>query len=191
MDNNTTINAQVQQVADRIKELRDIMDISVDEVASALDISNEQYMRYENAQDDIPISIIYSIANILGVDSTTLLTGDSPRMSNYTIVRNGKGINIERYKGYNFSSLAVNFIGRQMDPMIVTLKHDDTPPKLVTHLGQEFNYVLEGTVVVTLLSKEFELTAGDSIYFDAQIPHGQRAVSKTSKFLTVINENQK
>ena len=48
-------------------------------------------------------------------------------------------------------------------------------PKLITHKGQEFNLVLEGTVIVTLGDKEFvSVNAGDSIYFNPTIPHGQR-----------------
>ena len=60
---------------------------------------------------------------------------------------------------------------------------------LITHTGQEFNLVLEGTVVVVIGEKEFTLTAGDSIYFNPTIPHGQRCGGDVkARFVTVIAE---
>ena len=61
-----------------------------------------------------------------------------------------------------------------MQPLLVTLEPSDKPAGLITHSGQEFNLVLEGTVIVVIGDKEFTLTAGDSIYFNPTIPHGQR-----------------
>ena len=72
--------------------------------------------------------------------------------------------------------------------MLVTLEKKETEPALVIHGGQEFNYVLEGTMKVTIGKNVFMLEAGDSIYFNPSLPHGQAAVSGTTKFITVINE---
>lgn len=109
-------------------------------------------------------------------------------MNSYTITRKGKGISIERYKEYSFSSLAYNFIGRDMDPMIVDLLPKDRPPELVKHRGQEFNYVLEGKVTVIIDGHKHVLNQGDSIYFDPSVPHGQMAEFGPARFLTIINE---
>ncbi len=181
------INEQVKQIASRIKEMRDLMGMEPQELAQKLEISLAQYQSYENGLDDIPISIIYGIADILGVDSTVILTGSDARMTEYTVVRAGHGHEIERYPGYAFSSLAVNFVGRVMEPMIVTLGADKEPSELVSHHGQEFNYVTKGSVIVTLGKHEFVLNVGDSIYFDPTVPHGQRANGVDSEFLTVIH----
>jgi mannose-6-phosphate isomerase-like protein (cupin superfamily) len=182
---------QVQQIAARVRELRTILDIDADTVAASIGVSREVYDDYENAVIDIPIGKLYSIAGALNVDPTVLLLGDEPRMIDYTIVRGGKGLDVERYAGYKFTSLAYNYIDREMEPMIVTLDPTDAKPQPVTHEGQEFNYVLEGTIAVSLGNREYVLRAGDSIYFNPSIPHGQRAIGGVSKFLTVINENQK
>lgn len=179
---------QVKQIADRIRELREILEIPAQDIASHIGVTMEVYQAYESATDDIPIGKLYLIADELGVDPTVLLAGETPKMTDYTIVRSGKGINVERYAGYRFSSLAYNFIGREMEPMIVTLSPDESHPNLVTHEGQEFNYVLSGRVAIKVGSREFILEPGDSIYFNPAIPHGQRAVGVESEFLTVINE---
>lgn len=180
---------QIEQIAARVKELREILDIAPEQIADDISVSLDTYLEYENGTDDIPIGKLYLIANALKVDPTVLLIGDEPRMVDYTIVRQGKGIDVERFKGYKFSSLAYNYIGRDMEPMLVTLDPTLTEPELVTHKGQEFNYVLEGTVAVILGDKEYILKANDSIFFNPSIPHGQRAIGDVqAKFITVINE---
>lgn len=182
------MNDQIKQIAQRIRELREILDVDAADLAKQVNVSVAEYNRYENAESDIPIGVIYGVAAALNVDPTVLLTGDAPRMSDYTIVRQGRGVSVERYKGYKFSSLAFNYIGRQFDPMVVDLEPMENPPELVVHGGQEFNYVLKGTVQLVIGSREFLLEAGDSAFFNPMTPHGQRAVGGPVKFLTIINE---
>ena len=183
------MNENVLQVAWRIKELREIMEFTPEYVASRIGVPVEDYKKYEAGELDIPISVIYGVAGVLNVDSTVLLSGETPRMKAYAVTRKGKGMSIERYPEYKFSSLAYNFIDREMDPMIVDLLPKDTPPELVTHKGQEFNYVLEGQVTVIINGKKKVLNEGDCIYFDPSVPHGQMAENGPAKFMTVINEN--
>jgi mannose-6-phosphate isomerase-like protein (cupin superfamily) len=181
------MNEQIRQIAARIRELREILDITPEEAAANVGISAEEYLRYERAEDDIPIGVLYGVAAEFGVDPTVLMTGDTPRMDDYTIVRGGKGVSIDRYAGYSFSTLAFNYKNRDMEPMIVTLSRAEQA-ELVTHAGQEFNYVLEGVIRVVFGGREFTLETGDSIYFNPAMPHGQYAVTERAKFLTVINE---
>ncbi|MEG2575158.1 MAG: XRE family transcriptional regulator [Christensenella sp.] len=181
------MNEQVVQIAARIRELREILEVPQESVAKKVGISLAEYQRYENAQDDIPIGVLYGVAAELKVDPTELLTGEAPRMDEYTIVRGGRGMCVERYPGYSFTSLAYNYKHRDMEPMIVTISPNEEA-ELVTHSGQEFNYVLEGRVKVVIRNREFILSAGDSIYFNPSLPHGQHAVDGVAKFLTIINE---
>lgn len=184
------MSESIADVARRIREMREDLEWSVEAAARRVGLTADQYTRYESAVDDIPVGVIYRLAAEFKVDSTVLLQGDGPRMRDYTVVRGGRGVRVDRYAGYTFTALASNFQRRDMDPMIVTLERSDEPPALVTHPGQEFNYVLEGTVEVVIGGRTFSLDAGDSIYFNPQIPHGQRALSGTTRFLTVINESQ-
>lgn len=121
------MNDQIKQIAQRIRELREILDVDAADLAKQVNVSVAEYNQYENAESDIPIGVIYAVAAALNVDPTVLLTGDAPRMSDYTIVRQGRGVSVERYKGYKFSSLAFNYIGRQFDPMIVDLDPMESP----------------------------------------------------------------
>jgi quercetin dioxygenase-like cupin family protein/DNA-binding XRE family transcriptional regulator len=181
---------ELLQIPSRIKELREILEIGTADMAKAVGVDEATYKKYESGKLDIPISILAGIASQLNTDLTVLLTGDSPRMDTHTVVRSGHGVDVERYPGYRFSSLAFNFKNREMEPLLVSLDPDDDIAPLVSHGGQEFNYVLEGTVRVTIGANHYDLRAGDSIYFDPRTPHGQAAVGGSAKFVTVINEGR-
>ena len=80
------MNEQVKQIAARIRELREILDIPQERVAEKVEVSLAEYQKYENAEDDIPIGVLYGVAAELGVDPTELLTGEAPHMDEYTTV---------------------------------------------------------------------------------------------------------
>jgi quercetin dioxygenase-like cupin family protein len=177
-----------EQIPGRIRELREVMEISVMDIAGDIGISAADYEKYESGGLDIPISVLYKIAACLGVDATVLLTGEDPRMETASVCRKGQGVQIERYPGYEFSSLAYNFKGRTIEPLLVYLDPSKPPAPPVSHGGQEFNYVVEGRVKVTVNKREYILESGDSIYFDAALPHGQAAVEAAARFITIIQE---
>jgi quercetin dioxygenase-like cupin family protein/DNA-binding XRE family transcriptional regulator len=178
----------IREIADRIHEIREISDISADTLARKLNIPLETYQKYENAEEGVPISTLYEIANILGVEMTELLTGSTPRLHNYSYTKAGEAPYIERFAGYRFQSPAYNFANKKIEPLLVTIDPEENKKmSLVTHSGQEFNYVLEGRIKIILGETEIIMSPGDSIYFDPTIPHGQAAVDgKPGKFLTVI-----
>ncbi|MCH5352812.1 MAG: cupin domain-containing protein [Acutalibacter sp.] len=181
--------SEINEIGARLRELREVSDCTVEEVAADLQIDPELYRSYEQDSKDIPISVIFAVANKFGVDFTEIVTGSPARLNTYHLVRRGEGKVVNRNPEYHFEDLAYRYADKVMQPLLVTLEPTDTPAKLITHTGQEFNMVLEGKVIITLGDKEFTLTAGDSIYFNPQIPHGQRCASdKKARFLTMIAE---
>lgn len=177
------------ELAERIKELREICDYSVEDMAKELNVSLDIYKEYEKTGRDVPISVIYQMSKMFGVDFSEILTGTSAKLNEYQVVRNGKGQRADRYPGYKFQDLAYHFANTIMQPLIVTLDPSDEPAELVSHKGEEFNYVLEGTIILTFAGKEIVLNQGDSIYFNPNYPHGQRCGGKEpAVFLTMIAE---
>jgi transcriptional regulator with XRE-family HTH domain len=176
------------QIPARIKELREILEISAMDMARETGMPLETYNKYESGELDIPISVLYKISAHLGVDATVLLTGEDPKMDTASVCRAGKGVRVERFPGYEFWSLAYNFKDRTLEPLLVYLSPSKAPAAPVTHAGQEFNYVLEGKVKVTVGQREYILEPGDSLYFDAGLPHAQSALGLPSRFITIIQE---
>jgi quercetin dioxygenase-like cupin family protein/DNA-binding XRE family transcriptional regulator len=180
-------DSQFKELAQRISELRDACGYTVEEFADKLRVDYETYRAYEKTGFDVPASLLMGIANVCNVDMAVLLTGGSSHLSTYQVVRAGKGQVVDRFPGYHFQDLAYNYTGKVMQPLLVMLDPSDEPAELVTHTGQEFNYVTKGTVILVFADREIELNVGDSVYFNPQIPHGQRCGSEVpATFVTMI-----
>ncbi len=183
------MSEQIKLIASRIKELREISSISVQDLAAELHISEETYLEYESGNTDIPVSFLYQVANRFNVELAAILTGDNPKLHTYQVVRKGKGANVERREHYKYQSLANNFIGKRAEPFIVTVtaETDNHPVHFNSHKGQEFNYVIEGTLQIIINGHELVLEEGDSVYFDSSANHGMKALNgKQAKFLAII-----
>lgn len=179
---------QIRMIAARMRELREIAGYSPEEVASMLNVTEEVYNAYESGTDDIPIGFLNEFANRFDVDLTELLTGNSPKLTRYSLVRNGKGMSVERRAPYKYNSLAYNFTNKKAEPFLVTILPDKNAQlSMNSHPGQEFNYVVEGTLMIVIDGKEFILSKGDSLYFDSTLPHGMKALNgHTAEFLAII-----
>lgn len=179
----------IQQIGERLRGLRDVLDIPAEDVAQLCDLDIDTYLKMENGEGELSISSLQKISKKYGIALDVLLFGEEPHMSHYFLTRNGQGMSVERRKAYKYQSLASGFRGRSADPFMVTVepKPDDVPIHLNSHQGQEFNYVTSGTLQLTIGKKTLMLNEGDSIYFDATQPHGMKAVGdKAAQFLAII-----
>ncbi len=180
---------QIKMIATRIRDLREIAGLTVETLASQLNIDVETYTSYEGGNTDIPVSFLYLIANKFNVELSAILTGDAPKLHTYQLVRRGAGVSVERREAYKYHSLAYNFIGKKAEPFIVTVPpvSEDEPVHFNSHKGQEFNYVLEGTIKIIINGHEIIMEEGDSIYFDSSANHGMKAMNgKQARFLAII-----
>lgn len=182
-------NTDLREIGLRIKGLREACDVSAADMAKDLGVTLETYELWEANGEDVPISVIYHMASKFGVDMTEILTGTNAKLDTYQVVRRGEGRVVDRHPGYHFEDMAWRYHNKIMQPLVVILEPGDKPVELITHKGQEFNFVIEGSIVVTLGDKEFVLKEWDSIYFNPEIPHGQHCHGdKIAKFVTIIAE---
>ncbi|MBQ6692005.1 MAG: helix-turn-helix domain-containing protein, partial [Clostridia bacterium] len=143
------MNKQIQAIAERLKALREICDISVQEMAGVLDITENEYRCYENGERDFAFSFLMGSAEHLGVDMVELLTGDSPRLSSVSFVKKGEGLYIVRRSEYKYQHLAYFFKDKRAEPFHVRVTpEDNSQMHLNTHDGQEFNYILSGSMEI-------------------------------------------
>lgn len=185
----TTMQTELKDLGLRLAGLRDSCGYSPKEFAKKLGIDCKVLESYEATGYDIPISVLMQAARICKVDMAVLLTGTSTHLDTYQVVRAGEGRVVDRFPGYHFEDLAYNYNNKIMQPLLVSLDPSDKPAELVTHGGQEFNYVVAGKVILVFAEKEIELGVGDSVYFNPQIPHGQRCgSSKRAVFVTLITD---
>jgi transcriptional regulator with XRE-family HTH domain len=180
---------QIKQIAERIKEIREISGISAETLASKLAIPTNMYMKYESGKTDIPVGIIFKISELFNIELSVMLGGDNPKLRIYGVVRNGKGLKLERRKQYKYESLAYNFIHKKAEPFMVTIDPDAKNSLLEfnSHPGQEFNYIIKGSMMTIIDGHEIILNEGDSIYFDSGYKHAMRALNdKQVKFLAIV-----
>lgn len=179
----------IKEVANRLKGLRESMELSQEEMASNTGVDVATYVSYENGGLDIPVSYLHRLAAQYGVELTVLLFGEEPKMSSYFVTRAGKGASVERTKAYKYQGLAAGFSRRNFTPFMVTVEpKEDLAITLNSHVGQEYNYVVEGRMEIVISGHSIYLGVGDSIMFDALQPHGMRALDgKPVKFLAIIS----
>lgn len=178
---------QIQLIALRICDLRDIAGLTQEQVAERSGMTLEEYAAYESGTKDFSFSHLFNIAETLGVDISDLLTGESPKLKGYILTRAGKGLAFERRKAYQYQHLAYNFRNKKAEPFIVTVDYAPDETRVAhSHEGQEFDYVLDGHMKIVLDGNEVFLGPGDSLYYDSSIPHAMYALEKDAHFIAVV-----
>ena len=177
-----------KDIAPRLKGLRDAMDLTVEEMADQVGVAAADVQRYESGEGEIPVSYLFTVAQTFQVDLTVLMSGDEAHLHNSSLVKSGKGMSVERRRDYDYKSLAYRFVGRKMEPFLVTV-----PPKskdeltFTEHPGQEFIYMIKGKLEITIGTTTHVMEPGDSLYFSSASPHGLRGLDGApAEFLDVI-----
>lgn len=192
---------QITEIAQRIRTMREILEISPETMAEQLGISIEDYREYESGHRDFSFTFLYGCAKIFGIDLVELITGETPRLSFYTIVRSDCGLPIKRRAGFTYNHLAYSFKNKKAEPFLVKAPfradEQDKPIALSQHNGQEFDYIISGSLKVAMEDHVEVLHAGDSIYYDSGHGHGMIATgNEDCVFLALVfgekeeNENE-
>ena len=185
------LNERINEIAGRIRALREIMGLSAEEMAVKSGISVAEYLECEEGRENLPFAFIYKCAQIFGIDVTELMTGSTPRLRSYTVTRNGAGRIVDHAHGMTYFSLASSFRNRISEPLFVDCKYDaqleSAPIELTTHKGQECDIVISGTLKVQIGDHIEMLQAGDSVYYNSETPHGMVAAGGTDcKFYAIV-----
>ena len=189
MENNTT--NKLYEVAQRIKEMRDICGFSVEEMAEKTEVTVEQYKIYEAGEIDLPFTFVHKCALAFDIGLTDLLEGHSAVLTSYTVTRKGKGQTTASENGIEIKNLAPKFRKRLSDPYMVRYEYsaelENQPIHTTTHAGQEFDLVISGKLKVRIGNHEEILEEGDSIYYNSSTPHGMIAVDgRDCVFLAMV-----
>lgn len=181
----------IKEIAQRVRDLREIIGFTPEEMAQATEESLEEYLRHEAGEEDFSFGFLYHCAEKLGVDIVELITGENPHLSGYTLVRQGQGLPIEREEGFDYFHLAARFRGKLAEPFLVkaTYREEEQsrPIELASHEGQEFDFVLTGRLRFTYEGHIEELEPGDSVFYNSAKPHGMIATGGTDcSFLAMV-----
>ena len=191
MDKIVGLDIKIKEMAQRIRELREIEGISAQTMAKNTGVSVEEYRQCENGDRDLNFAFIYRCALALGVNVTDIIEGYSPNLKSYTVTRAGGGQQIANAHGMTYYNLAYAFKNRIAEPLYVVSTYDESAQnrdiELTTHAGQEIDIVIEGHLMVQVGDHKEVLGPGDSIYYKSDTPHGMIAVNgKDCKFYAIV-----
>ncbi len=170
------IENELREVGARIKALREISGLSEEQAAEKTEVSLKEYKQLESGKKDFPFTFIYKAANTFGVDMKDLLSGSSPMLSLYTVVRGGKGLPITRRTGFTYENLAPSFKNKLAEPFWVNIPYSDEKPVFTKHNGQEIDIVISGRLEIQIHDSVEILEPGDTIYYNSSAPHALRSL---------------
>ena len=180
-----------QDVANRIRSLREDNDFTIEEMAKATGRSAQEYAARESGEMDLTFTFVYKCALKLGVDVVELLTGESPRLRHYEIVRSGEGLPLERHTDFHYLHKAPHFRNRLGETFLVDVPYQPQsqhePIHLSYHDGQEMDFVLKGRLRFRFEDHFEEVGPGDTLFYDSGRGHGMIAIDgEDAQILAVV-----
>ena len=187
----TVSTDKLKEVAKRIREMREICDITETDMAKKTEVTLDEYRAYENGELDFPFTFIHKCSLAFGIGITDLLEGQSAHLSSYTVTRKGQGQETAKEDGIEIQNLAPLFRKKIAEPYWVRYEYSEElqnkPIHLTKHSGQEFDFVMSGRLKVQIGENVEYLSEGDSIYYNSSTPHGMIAVDgRDCLFVAVV-----
>ncbi len=173
-----------------VRTFRKQLDMTVMELAKAAGLSAGMLSKIENGGISPSLATLQALSRALHVPVTAFFRRfEEGRDATY--VRAGEGLKIERRgtrAGHQYELLG-HSTGKRIvvKPYLITLTEESDVFPLVQHSGVEFIYMLEGEVGYRHSDRTYILRPGDSLYFDADAPHGPEELRELPiRFISVI-----
>lgn len=175
-------------VGENIRAIRVAHKTSLTEVAKRAGLTKSTLSKIENGQSSSPISTLLVIATALEVPLGDFFREEEPAAS-HVLTRKNQGKRIIRdgsHLGYSYEALAAGFPGKRVEPFLLTLSPADKEGDF-RHGGQEFIYMLSGTIEFTVGAEKLVLRPGDSLYFDPTVIHRLKLLgARPARFLSLF-----
>lgn len=180
----------VEAIGERVKRLREEKGLTLDELSNLTGFEVEFLKRIENNEVKPQLGTIMRLSKALDSAFGRLVSGVGNKL--YSITRKDEQKIISRstskkgqQKAYTYKSLAPEVKGRHMEALIVQLE-TLSEPEPSCHDGEEFIYVLDGTVSLRIGEDTFDLEPGDSAYYLSTTPHIIMAQKGTATIIAVL-----
>jgi transcriptional regulator with XRE-family HTH domain len=179
-------------IGHEVRAFRKKLGITVADLAAATDISIGMLSKIENGITSPSLTTLQSLSRALGVPVTAFFRRfEEERRA--VFVKAGEGLDVERRgtrAGHQYNLLGhigSNTSGVVVEPYLITLTEDSDVFPTFQHEGMEFLYMLEGEVVYRHGSHLYRMTPGDSLFFDADAPHGPEELTRLPmRYLSII-----
>ena len=173
-------------LGDRIKILRINQSRTLQEIADASELSKSMISKIENNKAVPSVAALVKIANTLGTTISNLLEHDGWLNAIMTTRQKAEGNLTRTDKGYSIHPYASEYHGKKMQPFLFVARKGEVIPHELSHEGEEFIYVVRGQMKMQIGEVEYQLTEGDSLYFNSSLKHGVRPTSDEVSYLDIF-----
>lgn len=181
------------QVGLRIRELREVKGLTLDQLAGETRLTKGQLSRIENGKVSSPVSTLTRIAAALGVGPGSFFSDAGAETRAVLVKRRerkavaGRGSKL----GHTYELLAFGLpFPKDFEPYLMTIgeKKIDPAKNVFRHPGHEFLFLLEGKMTYRHRGENFAMEPGDALFFDGSYEHGPVAVEGVPvRFLSIIS----
>lgn len=180
-------------IGDHLKALRAARGVTLDQLAAATGLTKGYLSKIQNSRKLPPIATLSRIAQALGTGIGSFFGDILKQGEGASVVRKGERLPVVRGGtafGYDYVSLAHDRLVKRMEPFVFTFPSKIDRHVFFDHGGEEFVFILSGRVIFQVGDERWALVKGDSIYFDAAIPHRGWSVGRDATALVVIHAAQ-
>ncbi len=174
----------------RISEVRERLGMTLEQLSGATGFTKGYLSKIENSHKVPPIGSLSRIAQALKTDITELLRiAPRQKRQGFCVVRASERRPVVRGGtafGYDYVGLADGQSEKKMEPFLFTFPSEIDKHVFFEHEGEEFLFVVSGRVEWQAGSEKLILEVGDSIYFDARLPHRGRSLDGEATALVVV-----
>lgn len=184
-------NRLEEAIGRQVRTFRKKMQITVVDLANQAGLSAGMLSKIENGLTSPSLATLRSLADALKIPVTALFSSYD-EVSDALHVKAGEGLKIERRgtrAGHQYQLLGHStHPALAVEPYLITITEETDVFPRFQHTGLEFLFVLQGTVKYRHGDSVYELEEGDSLFFDADKPHGpEQLVNLPLRFLSVIS----
>ena len=182
-----------QAIGRAVREFRKARGITVADLATATGLSVGMLSKIENGAISPSLTTLQAVARSLGVPITDLFKRfEEPRSA--VFVKAGEGVQVERRgtrAGHQYNLLGYledNTSGVLVEPYLISLTEESDRFPAFRHQGSELIYMLEGEVLYRHGEETYRMLPGDSLFFDADAPHGpEDLITRPIRYLSIIS----
>ncbi|WP_298291884.1 helix-turn-helix domain-containing protein [uncultured Litoreibacter sp.] len=179
-----------------VRAFRRQQEITVAELSNLTGLSIGMLSKIENGNTSPSLTTLQTLANALSVPLTSFFRRfEKARVAVHT--KSGEGVEIDREgtranHQYNLlGHIGSNASGVIVEPYLITLSKKSDVFQTFQHGGIETIYMLDGEVDYRHGDEVYPLKPGDTLFFDADAPHGpERLVSLPARYLSIISYPQ-
>lgn len=182
----------VDEVGKRIRQLREERGISIENLSNLTGFDIPRLQAIENGQEKPQLGTVMKLSKALDSAVGRLVSGMGSKL--YSITRKNERKKIARSSSktgqqnvYSYMSLAPEVQGRHMEALIVQLEKSGNK-EISIHNGEEFIFVLDGVVALSIGKETFDLDPGDSAYYLSTTSHYITAKTDKATILAVLYE---